>query len=256
MLFFAEVHPFRSVTAEPVTVDIVSPEDAPPPPKIEEKEEPVPELKPSSAFDLPAQAASANSPPAAPQSSPPAQATAAPKPQPPRPQSQQAALTSQPPATQPAAAAQPPTPASAAPGYAPPEPDLSLKYHVLLGLPPALPVGQADAGDAEASDTADLVSSLVTEFRRHLKTCLKLPPSVSPSDHIRVKLRVPMTPDGRLAGAPVAIEGSASMKAFDLKQSAVDALQACQPYTMLPADRYGEWKVLDLNFTPQDFAGG
>jgi hypothetical protein len=25
---------------------------------------------------------------------------------------------------------------------------------------------------------------------------------------------------------------------------------------MLPADRYGEWKVLDLSFTPQDFAGG
>jgi hypothetical protein len=31
------------------------------------------------------------------------------------------------------------------------------------------------------------------------------------------------------------------------------ALQACQPYAMLPADRYREWKVLDLNFTPQDF---
>jgi hypothetical protein len=38
-------------------------------------------------------------------------------------------------------------------------------------------------------------------------------------------------------------------------QSAVSALQACQPYAMLPADRYGEWKVLDLSFTPQDFAG-
>jgi hypothetical protein len=25
---------------------------------------------------------------------------------------------------------------------------------------------------------------------------------------------------------------------------------------MLPQDRYGEWKTLDLSFTPQDFAGG
>jgi hypothetical protein len=25
---------------------------------------------------------------------------------------------------------------------------------------------------------------------------------------------------------------------------------------MLPVDRYGEWKVLDLNFTPQDFTSG
>jgi len=34
---------------------------------------------------------------------------------------------------------------------------------------------------------------------------------------------------------------------------AIRALQACQPYAMLPADRYGEWKVLDLSFTPRDF---
>jgi hypothetical protein len=51
------------------------------------------------------------------------------------------------------------------------------------------------------------------------------------------------------------VEGTATLKGLDLRQSAVDALQACQPYTMLPADRYGEWKVLDLSFTPQDFAG-
>jgi hypothetical protein len=37
-------------------------------------------------------------------------------------------------------------------------------------------------------------------------------------------------------------------------QSVLRALEACQPYLMLPADRYGEWKVLDLSFTPQDFS--
>jgi hypothetical protein len=31
--------------------------------------------------------------------------------------------------------------------------------------------------------------------------------------------------------------------------------QACQPYAMLPKDRYGEWKVIDLTFTPQQFNG-
>ena len=63
-----------------------------------------------------------------------------------------------------------------------------------------------------------------------------------------------MTPDGRLAAEPVLIEASASMKGPLLMQSAISALQACQPYAMLPPDRYGEWKVLDLSFTPQDFA--
>ena len=64
-----------------------------------------------------------------------------------------------------------------------------------------------------------------------------------------------MTPEGKLAADPVLIEASASAKGPLLMQSAIAALEACQPYQMLPADRYGEWKVLDLSFTPQDFAG-
>jgi hypothetical protein len=40
-----------------------------------------------------------------------------------------------------------------------------------------------------------------------------------------------------------------------LVKSAMSALQACQPYKMLPADKYGEWKVMDLPFSPRDFGG-
>jgi hypothetical protein len=69
-------------------------------------------------------------------------------------------------------------------------------------------------------------------------------------------LRVFMTTDGKLAREPVLVEASASVQGPALMRSAIGALQACQPYTMLPVDRYGEWKVLDLSFTPQDFAGG
>ena len=64
-----------------------------------------------------------------------------------------------------------------------------------------------------------------------------------------------MTPDGRLAAEPVLIEAKRFHEGADLMQSAIAALQACQPYAMLPADRYGEWKVIDLSFTPQDFSG-
>jgi len=130
----------------------------------------------------------------------------------------------------------------------------------MLGLPPDMPpsLPQARAGDpfdAPASRAADVASSLVTEFRRRLKTCAKLPASVAPSDKISIKLRVFMTLEGKLAAEPILIEASASAKGPALMQSAIGALQACQPYAMLPADRYGEWKVLDLSFTPQDFSG-
>jgi hypothetical protein len=223
VLIFAEVHPFGSVTTELIAVDIVSPEEVTQSPK-EEEPLPTPKAQSSDALDLSEKSAASSSPaPAA---------------------RQQAAAQPQPPST------------SASPAIAPPEPDLSIKYHVLLGLPPDLPQDRpGDGFDAAASTTTGVASSLVTEFRRHLKTCSKLPESITPSDTIKIKLRVFMTPDGKLATEPVLIEASASVKGPILMQSAISALQACQPYAMLPADKYGEWKVLDLNFTPQDFAG-
>jgi hypothetical protein len=251
VILFSEVHPFGSVIAEPIAVDIVAPEEVTP-----SKPEPPPELKlPSPDPSVFTQKVPERPPAAAPQ--------AAAQPQ------QMAAFSAPRPArreatSQPQALAQPPaTLGSSSPGYKPPEPDLSVKYNVMLGLPPELPPpasrsGQkADDGyDATAvAMTADVASSVVAEFRRHLKTCSKLPASVEPSDHIMVRLRVFMTPDGKLAGAPAIGGGSATIKAIDLMQSAIDALKACQPYTMLPADRYGEWKALDLIFTPKDFGG-
>jgi hypothetical protein len=244
VLIFADVHPFGTVTAEPITVDLVSPDEA------ANKAEPLPTPKtePSDSFDLSSKSAPSVSPePAAPDA-------AAAQPQ------KQAALSTPSLDRQDAHAnAQPQPPStSPVPAYRPPEPDLSIKYHVLLGLPPDLPPSaEAKSGDfdAPASKTADIASSLITEFRRHLKTCSKLPGSIEPSDKVKVTIRVLMTPEGRLAAEPILIEASASMKGPALMQSAITALQTCQPYAMLPADRYGEWKVLDLSFTPQDFAG-
>ncbi len=249
VLIFAEVHPFGSVTAEPIAVDIVTPEEVVQVP--EQPEPPKPEA--SDAFDLVSKSAPPESaPPDAPapaQKQAPSPATAAAAPSTPRPDRREAVAQPQPPPTSPR------------PAYVAPEPDLSIKYHVMLGLPQGLPpsLPQARSGDAfddQASKAADVASSLVTEFRRHLKTCSKLPPSIAPSDKIKIVLRAFMTPEGKLAAEPVLIEASASAKGPGLMQSAMKALEACQPYAMLPADRYGEWKVLDLSFTPQDFAGG
>jgi len=221
-----------SVTAEPIAVDIVSTETSPLPGKIEP-----PKPQRAEAFDLSAKDEI---------SSPPEPA-----------QQQQAALSTPSPVSQPQPGSQSPPPASQAPRFVPPEPDLSIKYHVMLGLPPELPrdMPKGEGFDAPALKPADIESSLVTEFRRHLKKCSKLPEAIAASDKLAVTLRVSMTLEGRLAAEPILIEATASAKGVVLMQGAVAALQACQPYTMLPADRYGEWKVLDLSFTPRDFAG-
>jgi hypothetical protein len=263
VLIFAEVHPFGAVTAETIAVDIVTPQEVTPPRK--EEEPPPRKPQPSDAFELSAKSAASSSPP------PPArqQAAAQPPKQPappptPLPVQQQVAALPQLPSTPAATAvrqeatAQPQPPStSPSPAVVAPEPDLSVKYHVLLGLPPDLPQDRpGDGFDAPASAAAGVATSLVAQFRSHLKTCSKLPESIAPSDPIKIKLRVFMTPDGKLATDPILVEASASIKGPALMQGAISALQACQPYAMLPADKYGEWKVLDLIFTPQDFAGG
>jgi outer membrane biosynthesis protein TonB len=250
LLLFSDVHPFGAVTAEQIPVEIVTPQELaeqqtpPEAPPAENQPEPVPAPQPD--FSQPDKPAAATAPPPA---APPAPAA--------RPQKQAALATPR--------AAEPPPSQPAAPAYKPPEPDVSIKYQVLLGLPPDLspmPPAPAQARnkgddnfDAPAIDAADIASTLIAEFRRHLKTCSKLPAPLSGTDEVKVKLRVLMTPDGRLAAEPILIEASASMKGPLLMQGAIRALQACQPYAMLPADRYGEWKVLDLSFTPQDFSG-
>jgi outer membrane biosynthesis protein TonB len=245
------VHPFGAVTAEPIAVDIVASQD------IAEQvapEKAVAEKEPEPVAIPPLPQPSLDNKPAASTPAP------APKPAPARSQ-KQAALSATRPAAQPQPQpAPPPQAAAAAPAYTQPEPDITLKYNVLLGLPPdmapAPPSGdkKGDNFDAPANKAADVASSVVEEFRRHLRTCSKLPAELNGSDNVKVRLRVLMTPQGKLAAEPILIEASASAKGPLLMQGAIAALQACQPYAMLPVDRYGEWKVLDLSFTPQDFS--
>jgi hypothetical protein len=240
LVLLSDVSPLDSAT-EPIAVNIVTSGDIEP--DMPKPLEPQPALPEPSALAEPASPAPA---PAAPQ--------VASTPQQP----------AKPDAVQPdrSAAAAPPSAqlGSVSAGYRRAEPDLSVKYNVVLGLPPELPPlaaapGKSDEGFDETTVPADISSSALAAFRRHLKSCSKLPASVQPSDHVMVKLRVFLTQDGRLAAEPAVGGGSANIKAIELLQSAIAGLKQCQPYTMLPVDRYGEWKVLDLDFTPKDFSG-
>ena len=153
------------------------------------------------------------------------------------------------------------TPQPQPPSYRPPEPDVTVKYGVMLGLPETpspLPSSTKDApkddvGGAQDTVAAKLSTDVIAELYRHLRSCAKPPAEISRSDKVHIKLRAFMTTDGRLATAPALIEASASpAKGLAMLESARSALEACQPYTMLPADKYREWRVLDLTFTPKD----
>src|SRR5215467_2765993 len=229
-LIFAGANPFDAVPAEAITVDIVTPDEI--------------EQAPQTSVQLPTMT---SAPEAAPPAAPTAAAMAAPlQPAPPPTPSTDAerSVSQAPPRSQPM---EPVDPAQS------PAPNIA----DVFGLPLALPDGRLGGGfDAPAIDTANISADEITMFRAHLKTCLIRPGPVAPTDKVKVVLRVVLKPDGTLAATPTLIEATASLKGPLLMESAISGLKACQPYAMLPADKYKEWKVLDLSFTPQDFTGG
>lgn len=249
VLLLAEVHPFAEVPEQRIEVEVVTADEAPPPvpekepeskpveqptPNFEVSQTPTEQPKPQQQQPAPtAKQQPAETKPPAPAPQPPQQSAQAPAP-PPQPQPA-------PPQPAPQAAAAPYPPAI------PQEPDITVKYSVALGLP-------AEGGfDAPAETVANISADAVAALRKRLKACAALPAGLSPSDNVKIVIRVGLTPDGRLAQEPFLIEASASAKGPALMKGAIAALEACQPYTMLPADKYREWRILDIGFTPQDF---
>lgn len=263
-LLLAGVRPFEPTTAEAITIDIVTPEEAPPLPK--EPDYSFPTLDEKSQENSQAksqeQAAQKQQQEAAPQqpADPPAQAqNPASKP---KQDTKQAALQQlQPEQSKPAAPqpqqqqAQPQTPPPPQPQQEVPTaaPDITSKFGMMFTLPDA---GASGDFDAKATAKANISREDAAALRAHLKTCSVLPRSVSPSDNVSVVLRVAFRKDGTLAAEPLLIEASASEKGPALMRGAIDALEKCQPYAMLPADRYDQWRMLDLSFAPKDFKGG
>lgn len=259
-LVLAGVRPFEPTTAEAITVDIVTPDQAPPLPKepdpkydfptLSEKDQQQPSPEPEKAPDQ-SQQASAQTPPrtaAAKSKEDTRQAALQPKPiEPPKPAEQPRPPEQQQPQAQPQ---EQPQEQQAVPAA---QPDITSKFGMMFTLPDT---GATGDFDAKATAAANIKVEDAAALRTHLKTCSILPKSVSPSDNVRIVLRVALSPDGRLAKEPLLIEASASAKGPALMRSAIEALEKCQPYAMLPADRYNEWRMLDLSFVPKDFRGG
>jgi len=150
---------------------------------------------------------------------------------------------------------------TAEPQTPPPEPP-ALPQAAITGAPTVQPDVMNQYGDPFLSGlagftpdqiTADLKTDIVAAFRAHLKSCLKLPAGVARTDDARIVLRVALKRDGKLAGTPTLMAAKATPKGPLIMKAAIHALEACQPYSMLPADKYKEWRELDLEFTPAGF---
>jgi hypothetical protein len=121
----------------------------------------------------------------------------------------------------------------------------------------ALAGGRLGGGfPAPPVDASFAAYDFTMEFRERVSSCSVLPAGVDSRDKISLKVRVSLNPNGTLASPPQPLEPVVSWQQQALMQSASDALQRCQPYTMLPMEKYKQWKTLDLVIVPTNFIGG
>jgi hypothetical protein len=81
-------------------------------------------------------------------------------------------------------------------------------------------------------------------FRERLLSCSKRPPGIEAGDRVIIRVRMSFNQDGSLSSRPRLLVPQPSAKQRALMASVTDALESCQPFSMLPADKYGLWKTL------------
>jgi hypothetical protein len=239
-LIFAGANPFDVAPTQAIMVDIVSPNEVQTGPD-----------KPAAAPADTAETAPSFEPVAAqPQPAPQSAPQATPPPSPPA--TRQAAAPTQAAPSPPSFIPWPQPPAEPPP----PESNPGDMFAMPLALPGGM-VGYEYPG--VATEKPDIADDAIAAFRKRLKTCSILPAGVAAE--ARFTLRIDLNPDGTLVKGPenphaVGHIYGASVGAGDLFMAAMAAVRKCQPYKMLPPDRYEEWKTLDLTFTRENFGGG
>ncbi|HEY2136387.1 MAG TPA: hypothetical protein VGH49_10885 [Xanthobacteraceae bacterium] len=220
-----------------MTVDIMTPEEVAELSKVAE-----PSTPQQPASDKPAQPSLSQSPSVAPTS-----------PQPVAPPPQAAPASSSMPVDPYAipAAPAPPQVASATPS---PPVGEATRLAQLLGLPAPMAGAVASGGPSEYK--ANLTGDEITAFAAHVQSCWTSPAGVGNDPKLYLVIRVGLRRDGSLASIPEVMGGSGAasetvrMTLLAMKQSAFSALQHCPAYSDLPAEKYDEWRLLDLRFTP------
>ena len=127
---------------------------------------------------------------------------------------------------------------------------LAKQYGAILVIPDS-PVGGPPKKSTDKFSKPELAA-----LKAHLDKCWSAPAGIAQGEHLMVTMRVSLTRQGALTDDPSLIQASASRHGPALVKSAAQALKSCQPFSMLPAKKYKDWKTLDLNFSPRGLTSG
>lgn len=114
------------------------------------------------------------------------------------------------------------------------------------------PKKQASQGTSTGRTGAKLTQTELDGLRDSIQRCWALPPGYSAGRDFQAKVKVRLSPDGRINGRVnvVSVSGfDGSGGAFLVKNAVKVAIEKCQPYK-LPASKYSEWENLEVTFYP------
>lgn len=103
-------------------------------------------------------------------------------------------------------------------------------------------------------------ATLEAMMQAQVERCWNPPAGAKDAQDLVVKIRIWLTPEGKLIRPPQILSQSFFSSAQDsfyrvAAESAARAVRRCAPYT-LPRDRYDQWDEIDLTFDPSEMLGG
>ena len=103
---------------------------------------------------------------------------------------------------------------------------------------------------------AKLTASEIDALRSRLAECWNIPAGARDADKLVVRVRFNLNPDGSLNGAPALVEATPGPYSQVAVEAAMRAIRQCQPYAMLPAEKFETWRDITINFDPREMFGG
>jgi hypothetical protein len=118
----------------------------------------------------------------------------------------------------------------------------------------SLPIEETGEGSGAARERMAKFTEGAKEFKEQVRRCFKLPTGLASGQQLQMVIRIALAPSGALARDPEMVAAKMSPLGPALRDSAVAAVRQCAPYK-LPADKYQDWKVLDIDFSPDQMIG-
>jgi outer membrane biosynthesis protein TonB len=112
----------------------------------------------------------------------------------------------------------------------------------------------ANAGLGKPTGVAQkLTMSWVGALQAKIKQCWNVPAGVRDAENIEIRVYFELRKDGSVASMPQLLQATGAAAGPAIAESAIRAIQQCQPYNFLPQSEYvGGWDRLDITFSSRD----